>query len=112
MRTLKYTEYEIETETDQEQREARRYHPAAVVIWRGARHTIGAGTADSVYLFEEDGALIILSRNRGLGYAGLQVFRDGIEASESFVDTEELGDYLLGLTPIYAAKRMTDWCDL
>jgi hypothetical protein len=111
MRTLKLDEYELDRETWDEQREAGRYHPATVVIWRGHRHAIGAGSSDDVDLFEEGGELFVLSRHRGLSYAGLEVFRDGQLVRDTFTqDGDGLADYLNELTPIYAAKRLGEWC--
>lgn len=111
MRTIKPHEYEHERETYDEQREAGRYHPAAVIVWGGHRHAIGAGLADDVDLFEEGGALYVLSRNRGLDYAGLQVFRDGEEIGGAFVDIEPQAGYINDLSAIYAAKRLANWGD-
>jgi hypothetical protein len=111
MRTLKLHEYELDRETWEEQREAGRYNPATVVIWRGHRYAIGAGSRDDVDLFEEGGALYVLARNSGLNYAGLQVFRDGDEIADTFTDYEEQADYLNELSAIYAAKRLANWCD-
>jgi len=110
MRTLHINEYENETETDDEQRAGQRYHPASVIVWRGHRHIIGAGNADEVDVFTEDGALYVLARNRGLGYAGLEIFRDGERVADPFTDSEEQGDYLNELTAIYAAKRLAEYC--
>jgi len=111
MNKLPLHSYDWDRETWDEQRDAGRYTAAQVIIWRGNRHAIGAGTADDVDLFTEGGALYILSRHRGLGYAGLQVFRGGEEIANSFVDGEEQGDYINGLTAVYAAKRLANWAD-
>lgn len=111
MRTVRIEEYELETETDEEQRAGQRYHPANVIVWNGHRYTLGAGSSDEVDVFEESGALFVLARNRLLGYAGLQVFRDGELLADPFIDSDEMGGYLNELTAIYAAKRMANWCD-
>jgi hypothetical protein len=68
MRTLKLKEYEWDRETWNEQRKSGRYTPAQVIIWRGHRYAIGAGSADDVDLFKEGAALYVLTRNRGLNY--------------------------------------------
>lgn len=111
MRTLSINAYELETETSDEQREAGRYHPASVIVWKGHRHSIGAGNADEVDIFTEAGGLFVLARNRGLNYAGLEVFRDGEKCGDCFVDLEDQADYINGLTPVYAAKMLANWCD-
>lgn len=111
MRTLKPAAYDWDRETYEEQREAGRYNPAQVVIWQGHRHAIGAGTADDVDLFTQDGALYVLARNRGLGYAGLEIWQDGERVADTFTDAEELADYLNELTAINAAKRLADYMD-
>lgn len=111
MRRLACAAYTWDRETWEEQREAGRYNPAQVVEWRGHRYAIGAGTADDVDLFTEGGALYVLARNRGLGYAGLEVFRDGERIAETFTDSEDQADYLNELTAVYAAKRLANWAD-
>jgi hypothetical protein len=112
MRTLKPHEYDIERETLEEQNAAGRYHPAQVVIWKGHRHTLGAGSADDLDLFEEGGRLIVTACNQYLGYTGAQIFEDGAEVAETFVeDYQEQGEYLLNLTPIWRAKRLANWLD-
>lgn len=111
MRTLSISEYEFETETYEEQRAAGRYHPASVIVWRGYRHTIGAGTSDDVNLFEEGGRLYVTATNKGLGYIGLEIFEDGEPAGDTFTqDYDDPGAYILGLSPIYAAKRLAEYC--
>ena len=111
MRTLKPSEYDWDRETLDEQRESGNYTPSQVVIWRGHRYAIGAGSADDIDLFEEGGALYVLSRHRALNYAGLQVFRDGEEIAETFSQDGEIADYLNSLTAVYAAKRLANWRD-
>lgn len=112
MRTLPIHSYQWDTETWAEQRDSGRYTPAMVVIWKGHRYAINAGTSDDIDLFTEHGTLYVLSRHSGLGYAGLQAFRDGEEVGDTFIDSEEQANYLNELTAIYAAKRMAEWCCL
>lgn len=111
MRTLKPHEYELDRETWDEQREAGRYNPAPVIIWRGHRYALGHGTADDVDYFEEGGALYVLARNVAIGYAGLEVYRTGEQIASTFTTFQEQEEYLNGLTPIYAAKRLANWAD-
>ena len=111
MRTAALHSYEFDRETYDEQREAGRYNPATVIVWRGHRYAIGAGTSDDLDLFTEGRALYVLARNRGLSYAGLEVFRDGERIADIFVQDEERGDYLNELTAVYAAKRLANWAD-
>ncbi len=113
MRTLKTHEYEIERESIEEQLAAGRYNPALVVTFRGHRCTLGAGTTDTLHLFEEGGTLFALSGNDPLGYMGLQAFCDGEEIGDTFAqDHDEHTRGLFDLTPIYRAKRLADYCDL
>lgn len=111
MNRLRLSAYKWDRETWDEQRASGRYTAAQVVIWRGHRYAIGAGTADDIDLFTEGGALYVLSRNHGLSYAGLQVFRDGEEIADSFTDDEDQADYINGLSAVYAAKRLANWSD-
>lgn len=111
MRTLQPKEYGWRQESWDEQRDAGRYSPAQVVVWRGKDHTIGAGTADDIGLFEEGGRLHVTATNRALGYIGLEIFEDGEPAGDVFTqDHDEPGAYILGLSPIYAAKRLAEYC--
>jgi len=110
MRTLQPHEYETERETIEEQSAAGRWNPATVVIWRGMRHTIGAGTACGVDLFEEGGALVVLSRNSALDHAGLEIFEDGERIADTFTQEPAQAEYINGLSAIYAAKRLADYC--
>lgn len=111
MRSLKLEEYEIENETDEEQRLARRYHPATVVIWRGHRNIIGAGSTDRIWLFEEGGELFVTAKNCGLGYIGLQIFSEGAKVGDVFLEEHDsLGAHALKLSPIYAAKTLAAYC--
>ena len=74
--------------------------------------TLGAGTSDELDIFIEGQRIYALSTNQGLGYVGLQVFEDGEEVAETFIDNgNDQGEYILGLTPIWRAKRLADWCD-
>jgi len=74
--------------------------------------TIGAGTADELDIFTEGSLLFVLSTNQGLGYVGLQVFENGDEVGMTFMDSSTPNvDYILGLTPIWRAKRMANWMD-
>jgi hypothetical protein len=109
MNRAPFHSFAIERETQEEQREAGRYNPADVITWGGLRYSLGCGTADDVDVFTEHGALYVLSRNRGLGYAGLQVFRDGDEIASVWIDSDERGQYINDLTAVYAAKRMANW---
>ena len=110
MNSLPLHSFDIETETQEEQREAGRWHPAAVVVWRGARHIIGAGTADDVDIFTEGGALYVIARNYSLEYAALEVFRDGERIADVFAEHEQ-AEHVNSLTPVYAAKLLANWGD-
>jgi len=109
MRTIK--DYTTEPEPYDEQRKAGRYNPAIKLTAAGQCVTIGAGWRDELDVFEESGELYVLSRNPGLGYAGLEVFRDGDTVADTFTDTGQLADYINGLSPIWAAKRLQNWTD-
>ncbi len=111
MNKAPFNSYDIERETWDEQREAGRYNPADVIIWRGARHTLGCGTADDVDVFTEGGALYVLARNWALNYAGLQVFRDGEQIASVFTDLEDSASHVNRLTAVYAAKMLANWGD-
>lgn len=79
--------------------------------------TIAAGTGDEVHLFREGGLLLVLTINRRLGYAGLEVFerRRGEDEfsylGDVFCDNdgrliEALGPKMLILQPVNIARRL------
>lgn len=114
MRTLGHW---TDRETYDEMREAQHYSPGRVVhYWLNGseyRHAIGAGTADSVDVFTEAGRVYVVSANSGLSYVGLEAFEDGEPVGDTFCDSAAPNiDYLLGLTPLWRAKRLANWCDL
>lgn len=111
MNPLPFDSYDWDRETIAEQSASGRYNPAQVVVWNGHRHAIGAGTADDVDLFEADGALIVLARNHGLTYAGLEVWQDGERVADTFTDLEGPADELLQLDASEAAATLLDYCD-
>ncbi|MCK5089491.1 MAG: hypothetical protein KAQ88_05875 [Hyphomicrobiaceae bacterium] len=95
------------------QREAGRYNPALELQYCTDQNyivTLGAGNADEIDVFTEGSLLYVLSTNQGLSYCGMQVFEAGEEVGETFIDSSaDQCDYLLGLTPIWRAKRLADW---
>jgi hypothetical protein len=103
-------------ESWEKQREAGRYNPAIEMQYytdKSYTVTLGAGTRDELDVFEEGNRIYVLMTNTGLGYVGMQVFEDGEEIADEFVqDYDEHGEYILGLTPIWRAKRLANWCDL
>ncbi len=106
-----------ERETLDEQREAGRYNPALVLrYWLAGseyRHAIGAGTSDALDVFTEAGRVYVVSTNAGLSYVGLEAFEAGEPVGDTFCDSAAPNiDYLLGLTPLWRAKRLAEWCDL
>jgi len=94
---------------------ARRYNPATELQYftdKSYTVTLGAGTSDELDIFEENSRIYALSTNTGLEYVGLQVFEDGEEVAETFMDSSsEQTDYILNLTPIWRAKRLANWID-
>ena len=111
MRTAALHSYSIERETYDEQREAGRYNPARVIIWRGHRYAIGAGDGDDLDIFTEGGALYVLARRRSLGYAGLEVFRDGARIADTALSTAQLTRYVRrpsGAMPAYIDRVISD----
>lgn len=113
MRTFR--PWQTAPESYDSQREAGRYNPATELRYTTDETytvTIGAGTADELDVFIEGSLLFVLSTNQGLGYVGLQVFEGSDEVGMSFMDSSTPNvDYILGLTPIWRAKRIANWMD-
>jgi hypothetical protein len=75
---------------------------------------VGAGRDDTLYTFREGDVTYILSLNRRLDYAGLDVFEGDDHRGESFLQFEGeiesvLGKRGLDLEPINIAKGMANW---
>jgi hypothetical protein len=102
----------------------------AFVHYRNAtyRLPIGAGESDDVNVFRDGPLVYVVSVNRGLGYAGLQVFeltsyepskynakhRQASEIGETFLQADYEIDDILGkrgvdLHPRTIAKRLADY---
>jgi hypothetical protein len=127
MRTLPSNNWMTWKESLEEQIAAGRYNPATVLSFKipgtyGHKTvTLGKGTSDTMHVFYEGLRLYVTTSNEPLGYVGLEVFEvsKGPEpvhpekiADEFVQDYDEHGEYILGLTPIWRAKRLANWLDL
>jgi hypothetical protein len=66
--------FQLEEETLEEQFAAQRYNPATVLIRNRQRMFLACGNSDTVRVFKDGKETFVLSYNRGLSYAGLQIF--------------------------------------
>lgn len=68
-------EYKVKRESAESQREGGRYNPAKVLLWavgdRKYRAILPCGSSDEYDVFRDGSELFCVSRNTGLGYAGL-----------------------------------------
>ena len=82
--------YTLFPESLEDQRAAKRYHPATRIKFRDKNgthfHTISCGTSDYVRVFRDGYLVVVLTWNTGLDYCGVEVF-DGTERfGEYFTD--------------------------
>jgi len=117
MRRVGFT---IEKETYEEQREAGRYNPGLVVLFRDRtgnhRVHIGAGYSDDVEVYREGEETFILSKNWRLGYVGLEIYRGSRHIGEMFLQNSQDIDEILGpqgldLADYNIIKRMAQYID-
>ena len=125
MRTLPHNNWQSWKECSDRQREAGRYNPALEVSFKipscgwHKTVTIGAGYSDELDVFYEGNRLYVMATNSALEYVGLEVFEDtgnkdgtADKITSTFCDSSsEQTEYLLGLTPIWRAKRLSNWID-
>jgi hypothetical protein len=108
----------IDRETWEEAREAGHSNPGLVLIYGGRRYPIDSGQSDDIDVFEEGNLLYILSVNRSIGYAGLQVLdpESGKDVANVFLqnkrDIEEvLGKEWEGLSPEEMLKALMPYTE-
>ena len=116
MRTIGNPKFEVETL--EEQRKAKRYNPATVLIYNRKRMTLSCGNADDIHVFRstQGPLLYVLSMNFSMDYAGLTEFdtRTGDQKSEVFFQNgEELAELIGGsirdFAPMTVCKRMMEY---
>jgi hypothetical protein len=112
MRTINSLKYNIYGESLEQQRQAGRYNPASVILYKRKEYTIGSGTTDHIHVFREDEFLIVLSINYHMGYAGIEAFDTTSDKSAElfYQDSQDLNEYVGKnwdeLSEITLAKRM------
>lgn len=118
MKTLPHNNWATWLEDSDRQRQAGRYNPAREISYKipsmfcHQTVTIGAGTSDELDVFYEGSRLYVLSTNHSLEYIGLEVFEEDDKITSTFCDSSTPNiEYLLGLSSIWAAKRMANWID-
>ena len=126
MKRLPHNNWQSWLESSDRQHEAGRYNAATEISYKipsALCHktvTIGAGRSDALEVFYEGRFLYVLATNSSLGYVGLEVFSEqdnersgeADRIAEIFCDSgNEQTEYLLGLSAVWRAKRLADWCD-
>ena len=108
--------YQIEKETIESMVAAGRFNPALELTFRDKTgthtHTIGAGYSDTVDVYRDGKETFVLTRNFGLGYAGLEVFEGSEVVGEMFLQNdwevkEIVGD--IDLMPYTLINRMAQF---
>ena len=90
----KVTHFIITNECLQDQLKARRHHPSLEITFRDKeglhKHKISSGRTDEIHVFRENGVTMVLSRNPGLEYAGLEAFQGDEKINDVFLTGSEL----------------------
>ena len=94
----------IEKETEEEQRTHGHYYPGLVLVYKGLRIPLKAGTRDIIEVFEEQDTLYVLAVNTRLPYIGL----DSYDSATG----EETGYIFLQDEWTIVAALGEDWEDL
>jgi hypothetical protein len=109
--------YSLAEESIDDMISAGRFNPAFVLTFRDKNNnciynlTIGHGTQDDTYLFEEDGIYYLLAVNTILGYIACEAIKDGQIMDSIFLDDNQdieifLGKKGINYAPITIAKRL------
>jgi len=115
MKTI--TNFTIDEENYESQLAASRYNPGLEVTFRDKRgaHTvpISAGYSDQITVYREKELTIVLSTNKGLCYAGVELFLHGKGTGELFLQTDYdiesvLGKNGLDKSSLWIAKTMAN----
>ena len=106
------TNYTISKESFEDMIDARRCNPCLEITSRDRTgkqtHKISAGYSDEIHVYRENGETFILAQNTGLGYVGLEVFRDGKQVGDIFLEPHQITK-LLGrddLMPVTIIRRL------
>lgn len=117
--------FKVEDESFESQRAAGRHNPGQEVVLthrkKEYRLPIDAGSRDDVSVFLERGSvpetdlIVVLAINTGLGYAGLDVFKNGEKSGNVFFQSdhqieEALGKRGLDLRETTIARRLLQYC--
>jgi len=89
-----FDDYTIDDESWEKQSEAGRYNPAQEITYemngKEYTNTLSAGTRDSITVMiskDEEHYIYVLTENSGLDYMGLQIFYEGEERGDMFLQS-------------------------
>jgi hypothetical protein len=110
--------YSVEKETYEEQSDAGRHNPGLVLLFRDktGRHRvpISAGYRDEIDVYRQGDETYVLTKNRGLDYVGLEIFRGDESAGDIFLQvdyeiTDTLGPRGLDLSDPTIIRRLSEY---
>ena len=105
-------DYTIERESVDDMIQAGRFNPCLEITFRDKNgkhtHKLGTGSKDSLYVFREGLETYVLSKNRGMGYIGLERFKGSEKIGEMFIEDYEIKETLGSeeLAPFTIIKRL------
>lgn len=110
--------FAVQKETYEEQSDAGRYNPGLVLLFRDKagkhRMHISAGGRDIIDVYRHGEETYVLTKNRGLGYVGLEIFRGDEGAGDIFLQSEDeihdiLGHRGLDLADHNIIRRLSEY---
>ena len=107
--------YIIQKESYDDMYKAGRFNPSLEVTFRDKvgiyTHKLSAGYSDDIEVYREHGEIYVLSRNRNLGYVGLEVFSGADIAGDMFLQGDSVNE-VLGhddIAPFTIIRRMREY---
>ena len=107
--------YTIKKESFEDMCKANRFNPCMEITFRDMTgihtHKLDAGYGDTMDVYREAGVTYVLSRNKGLGYIGLQALEGEEKSGDMFLESEQVKD-IVGrddLAPHTIIRRLIDY---
>ena len=92
------TNYKISKECFEDMLDARRFNPCLEITFRDKAgkhiHKLSTGDSDDIHVYREDGETFVLSQNPRLGYVGMEVFHDGEQIRDVFLEAHQITEVL------------------
>lgn len=107
--------YQLRKESFQDMTDAGRYNRCIEITFHDKAgvhtHKLGAGSSDEIDIYREHSETFVLSRNRRLGYVGLQVFKGSDQVGDIFIEPHQVDDTVgdIELAAYTIIRRLLDY---